>query len=68
MGNIKLLYLLLTTIGIPAFFYAWFMDITSTFELWKAIVLGLIGAFTAIIIGVRQFIKLLKEWKEYRSK
>lgn len=68
MAETKLLIFCLTLIGIPAYIYAWFLDITSSAELWKGIILTVIGAFTGIIIGCRQLVRLLKEWREYKER
>lgn len=68
MAETKLLFFCLTVIGVPAYIYAWFLDITSAAELWKGIILTAIGAFTGMVIGFRQLVRLMKEWREYKEK
>lgn len=68
MAETKLLFFCLSVIGIPAYIYAWFLDITTAAELWKGIILTAIGAFTGMVIGFRQLVRLMKEWREYKEK
>ena len=68
MFEVKLTLLILTIIGIPAYIYAWFLDINNEYDLVKSLILGGIGAFTGIVIGLRYFIKLLTEYKEFKRK
>ncbi len=68
MLETKLALFILTIVGIPAGIYAWFIDIQTTYDLWKSIVLGSIFVFTSTVIGLRYFIKLLTEFKEFKEK
>ena len=68
MFEVKLTLLILTLIGIPAYIYAWFLDINNEYDLVKSLILGGIGAFTGVVIGLRYFIKLLTEYKEFKRK
>ena len=68
MAESKLLIFFITVIGIPAYIYAYFLDIHGNIEIWKGVVLTAIGAFTGIVIGCRQLVKFLSEWKEFRRK
>ena len=68
MAEYKLAFFILTVIGIPAYIYAWFLDATGPFEVWKGIVLTIIGAFTALVIGCRQFVKLMSEYEDLKKK
>lgn len=66
-----LLQILTVCFGVPAFIYAWFYDVqtwASAFDVWKGVVLTLIGAFTAAVIGLRQLVKLIHEYHELKKK
>jgi len=67
MYEAKIGFLLLTLLGIPAYIYAWFLDIGGTAEVWKGIVLATIGGLTGLVILCRQYIKLRREWKDYKN-
>jgi hypothetical protein len=66
MAETKLFLFFITLIGIPAYIYAYFLDIASSAELWKGVILTVIAAFTGIVIGCRQLVRLLKEWRDYK--
>ncbi len=68
MAEYKLAFFILTLLGIPAYIYAWFLDVSGTFELWKAIVLTATGGFTGLVIGLRQLVKLLSEYEDLKKK
>ena len=68
MAEYKLAFFILTIIGIPAYIYAWFLDATGPFEVWKGIVLTCIGAFTGAVIGFRQLVKLMSEYEDLKKK
>ena len=68
MAEYKLAFFILTIIGVPAYIYAWFLDTAGSFELWKGIVLTIIGAFTGLVIGCRYFVKLLSEIEDLKKK
>ncbi len=67
MYEAKIGLLVLTLLGIPAYIYAWFLDIGGQAEIWKGIVLAAIGGLTGLVILCRQYIKLRREWKEFKS-
>ena len=62
----KFALVLLTLIGVPAYIYAWFLDINV--EVWKGIILTSVGAFTGLVIAARYVIKFLTELQEYKRK
>ncbi len=68
MAELKIVLFCVTLIGIPAYIYAWFLDIRTDYDLWKSVILGSIGAFTGLVIGLRYLVKLLTEWKEFLGK
>ena len=67
MYELKIVYLIVTLIGIPAYIYAWFFNIGGQAEVWKGIILAAIGGLTGLVILCRQYIKLRREWKEFKS-
>lgn len=68
MTEIKAAVILLTAIGIPAYIYAWFLDVNTTFDLWKGIVLTVIAAFTGLVLALRYVVKLISEIHDLRQK
>lgn len=68
MTEIKAAVLLLTLIGVPAGIYAWFLEVHSTFDLWKGIVLTIIAAFTGLVLALRYLVKLISEIHDLKNK
>lgn len=68
MNPKSIIELVLTVFGIPVFMFSYFDDIqmwASSFDVWKSVVLAIIGGGTMLVILCRQGIKMLKEWDEY---
>lgn len=68
MTEIKAAVLLLTLIGVPAYIYAWFLEVHDTFDLWKGIVLTIIAAFTGLVLALRYVVKLISEIHDLKQK
>lgn len=68
MTEIKAAVLLLTLVGVPAYIYAWFLEVHNTFDLWKGIVLTIIAAFTGLILALRYLVKLISEIHDLKNK
>jgi uncharacterized membrane protein YdjX (TVP38/TMEM64 family) len=71
----SIFYLLAIFIGIPCFIKTWNMDIhtwATGFDLWRGIIVGIIGIIAGSGIAFRIFIKLISEaidlWYKIKSK
>ena len=75
MEGKALFTLFLFTIGIPMFIKTWYMDIhdwATNFDLYRGVIVGIIGIFAVCVLSARMFVKLIGEiydvWQKVKPK